>query len=267
MIPTLAAQSLDSNALLGNVDLSYKFHFWDGVVLPVGLGLSLILNGIFLARHFNNDNVLTLPDIYAKRYGKTVEILISCVTITSFLFLLAGNLVGMGVIIGYLFQIDNDIGAIWISMVVILIYTVCGGLFSVAYTDLFQSAIGWLGCLTLAFWAIKNEPSAPPPSIGFPDYIYPDLIGEGGVCDMYNGVACQNNATLCCYNPDNELADNGAYPFGDLPKFPDQMTNPYSLTPFPNAIFFNWATIFVLGKLYCVVFVNISFVSFALINH
>ena len=94
VIPTLAAQSLDSNALLGNVDLSYKFHFWDGAVLPVGLGLSLILNGIFLARHVNNDNVLTLPDIYAKRYGKTVEILISCVTITSFLFLLAGNLVG-----------------------------------------------------------------------------------------------------------------------------------------------------------------------------
>jgi hypothetical protein len=27
---TLAAQSIDSNALLGNVDLSYKFSFWDG---------------------------------------------------------------------------------------------------------------------------------------------------------------------------------------------------------------------------------------------
>jgi len=164
------------------------------------------------------------------------------------IFSSSNTLPGMGVIIGYLFQIDNDIGAIWISMAVILIYTVCGGLFSVAYTDLFQSAIGWVGCLTLAFWSIKNEPRAPPPSIGFPDYIYPDLIGEGGICDMYSGVPCQNNATLCCYNPNNELADNGAYPFGDLPKFPDQMTNPYSLTPFPNAIFFNWATIFVLGK-------------------
>jgi hypothetical protein len=27
---TLAAQSIDSNALLGNADLSYKYHFWDG---------------------------------------------------------------------------------------------------------------------------------------------------------------------------------------------------------------------------------------------
>lgn len=27
---TLAAQSIDSNALMGNVDLSYRFSFWDG---------------------------------------------------------------------------------------------------------------------------------------------------------------------------------------------------------------------------------------------
>ena len=27
---TLAAQAIDSNVLLGNVDLSYKYSFWDG---------------------------------------------------------------------------------------------------------------------------------------------------------------------------------------------------------------------------------------------
>jgi Na+/proline symporter len=60
---TLGAQSIDSNAILGNADLSYKFQFYDGAVLPIGLGLSLILNGLFLARHINAErNVLTLPD-------------------------------------------------------------------------------------------------------------------------------------------------------------------------------------------------------------
>jgi Na+/proline symporter len=87
VVMTLGAQSVDSNALLGNVDYAYKFSFWDGACLPVGLGLSLILNGIFLARHINNDQVLTLPDVYAKRYGPLVEILVSLATITSFLFL------------------------------------------------------------------------------------------------------------------------------------------------------------------------------------
>jgi hypothetical protein len=42
---------------------------------------------------------------------------------------------------------------------------------------------------------IANE-SAPPPSIGFPDYVYPDDM----VCQMYEGVPCSQDATLCCYN-------------------------------------------------------------------
>ena len=94
---TLASQSIDSNALLGNVDLSYKYQFWDGAVLPIGLGTSLILNGVLLAGKINRDykGVLTLPDILAKRYGKIVEVLVSIATIISFMMLLAGNLVGM----------------------------------------------------------------------------------------------------------------------------------------------------------------------------
>ncbi|KAL3789680.1 LOW QUALITY PROTEIN: hypothetical protein HJC23_003881, partial [Cyclotella cryptica] len=246
---TLAASAIDSNAILGTAMLSYKYSFWDGAVLPIGLGLSLILNALFFARKINVDRALTLPDVYAKRYGKVVEIMISICTIISFICLLAGNLVGMGTIISYCLSISKK-GAIWLSASLIWSYTVAGGLFSVAATDIFQSAIGWTGCMVLAFYLIKNEESAPPASIGFPGYVYPDE----SICDMYDGVPCSNNSTQCCYNeelwcpsPDNCRVDNGAYPFGDQRKFSNQMTDPYALTPFPNAIMFNWATIFVLG--------------------
>ena len=111
---TLGAQSIDSNALLGNADLSYKYAFWDGAVIPIGLGLSLLLNGIFLAHHVNNDEVLTLPDIFAKRYGKVVETFVSLITVASFCMLLAGNLVGFGAITSYLWDI-SETGAIWLA--------------------------------------------------------------------------------------------------------------------------------------------------------
>lgn len=88
---TLASQSIDSNVILGSTTLSYKYHFYDGAVLPIGLGLSLILNGVFLARKINVDNALTLPDVFAKRYGKLVEVMASICTIISFLCLLAGK--------------------------------------------------------------------------------------------------------------------------------------------------------------------------------
>ncbi|KAL7464244.1 hypothetical protein ACHAXS_004588 [Conticribra weissflogii] len=247
---TLASQSIDSNALLGCATLSYKYHFWDGACLPVGLGCSLILNAIFLARHINRDGALTLPDVFAKRYGKLVEVMVSICTITSFLCLLAGNLVGMGAILSYLLSISPE-GAIWMSAALVFAYTVAGGLYSVAYTDVVQAAVGWLGCMTLAFYSIANEKNkAPPPSIGFPLYMYPD----DATCEMYDGVPCENDATACCYNiekwcpsDDNCIVDNGAYPFGDQRIFHDQLTDAHALTPFPNAVVFNWATIFVLG--------------------
>lgn len=139
-----------------------------GAVLPIGLGLSLFINGQFLAQKIHQDKVLTLPDVFAKRYGKVVEIFVSMATLISFLMLLAGNLLGMGVVLAYVWGI-NEQGAIWISAAVIWSYTVLGGLYSVAYTDVIQGSVCWVGCLLFAFYLIFNEPAgAPGPSIGFP---------------------------------------------------------------------------------------------------
>ena len=108
------------------------------------------------------------------------------------------------------------------------------------------------GCIVTASWLIANYQSkaAPGPSIGFPGYMYPNIE----VCDLYNGVPCTNNPTQCCYNealwcpspPTNCTTDNGAYPIGDQNVYQGQMTDPYALSPFPNTIFWNWATIIIL---------------------
>ncbi|KAL3762641.1 hypothetical protein ACHAW5_007212 [Stephanodiscus triporus] len=251
IICTLASQAIDSNALLGASTLSYKFHYWDGVVLPLGLGLSLINNGIFFARHINHDYALTLPDVLAKRYGKVVEVMVSIFCCVSFLCLLAGNLVGMGAIISYVISISQE-GAIFLAAASVFFYTAAGGLFAVAYSDVPQAVIGWTGATVVAFYMIANY-SAPPPSIGFPDYIYPDEE----ICQMYEGVPCTQDATLCCYNaskwcPDGVgsatcVMDNGAYPIGDQRSFPNQMTDAHAMAPFPNSIVFNWATLIVLA--------------------
>ena len=206
-------------------------------VLPIGLALSLFLNSIFLAHHINEDNSLTLPDVYAKRYGATVEVLISLCTITSFLMLLGGNLVGMSAILSYLWGMD-EAGAVWLSAFIIWSYTFTGGLFSVAYTDIVQGAMGWSGCLVAAYYLIANQfPNAPPPSIGFASpvatYVYPN----SEICDMYGGVACQNVTDGCCTSPDVPFMDNGAFPLGDKRIFMNQLLDPLALTPFPNSFF------------------------------
>jgi hypothetical protein len=73
---------------------------------------------------------------------------------------------------------------------------------------------------------------------------------------MYEGVPCSINPEQCCYNealwcpnggPNCERHDRGAYPVGDKPIYEGQMTDANALAPFPNAIFWNWATIIILG--------------------
>lgn len=88
-------------------------------------------------------------------------------------------------------------------------------------------------------------------------YIYPDGVGEGGICDMYHGVPCNTEEdSSCCYNvdmwcraglPNCDRYDRGAYPVGDQQVYRGQMTNRLALSPLPNSILWNWATIFILG--------------------
>ena len=145
---TLMAQSVDANATLGNTDLASEFGFWAGASLPIGLALCLFLTGAFFAKPMNRLKLITLGDFYRLKYGRTVEVIASLLMVLSFSFLLAGNLVAGG----YLFQTfmgtSYAVGVFSIAAVV-LVYTVAGGLFAVAYTDAIQVVIALIGSLVL----------------------------------------------------------------------------------------------------------------------
>jgi len=145
---TLMAQSVDSNATLGNTDLAAEFGFWAGASLPIGLALCLFLTALFFAKPMNRMGLITLPDFYRIKYDRTTEWVASVIMVLSFSFLLAGNLVAGG----YLFQAfmgtNYTAGAMFIAMIV-LIYTASGGLFAVAYTDAIQVAIALVVMIAL----------------------------------------------------------------------------------------------------------------------
>jgi SSS family solute:Na+ symporter len=102
---TLMAQSVDSNATLGNTDLSSEFGFWAGAALPIGLSLCLLLTGLFIAKPMNRMGLITIPDFYRLKYGRTVELIAAGIMSVSFSFLLAGNLVAGG------FMFQNFLGS------------------------------------------------------------------------------------------------------------------------------------------------------------
>jgi SSS family solute:Na+ symporter len=152
---TLMAQSVDSNATLGNTDLAAEFGFWAGASLPLGLALCLLLTALFFAKPLNRMGLITLPDFYRVKYSRTTEFVSAIVMVLSFSFLLAGNLVAGG----YLFQAflgTSYTAGVMMIATIVLIYTASGGLFAVAYTDAIQVVIALVGSLALfAFIAVS----------------------------------------------------------------------------------------------------------------
>jgi SSS family solute:Na+ symporter len=143
----LAAQSIDGNSSLGNVSLVYQFGFWAGAAIPIGLGICLILTGTVYGKRLNKMAMLTLPDFYYRRFGNAAEGISGVLMMISFIVLVAGNFAASGFILSTVLEIDF-VWAMLLASIIVLIYTYAGGLFSSAYTDIFQIylAIG-------SFWA------------------------------------------------------------------------------------------------------------------
>jgi Na+/proline symporter len=152
---TLMAQSVDSNATLGNTDLVAEFGFWAGVSLPIGLALCLFLTALFFAKPMNRMGLITIPDFYRVKYNRLTEVVASLLMVLSFSFLLAGNLVAGG----YMFEAflgTTYTAGVMLLAIVVFIYTASGGLFAVAYTDAIQVGIAFIGSLGLFVFIASN---------------------------------------------------------------------------------------------------------------
>jgi SSS family solute:Na+ symporter len=142
----LVSESVDGNASLGNVSLTFGGGFWAGASIPLGLAICLVLTGVFFGRIFNRMNMITLADFYFRRYGNVTEMMSGIIMSISFIVLVAGNLGASGYILSVVLGIPL-VYAMLISTAVVLLYTYFGGLFSCAYTDIFHIYLALLG-----FW-------------------------------------------------------------------------------------------------------------------
>ncbi len=135
------------------VSATYLKEGMRGIVAdPFGFSFCLVLIALFFARAFYRMNLLTIGDFYRQRYNKPVEVATSvCITL-SYLGWVSAQLTALGVVFHTLS--GGAISLPWgivLGTGVVLLYTLYGGMWSVAYTDLFQSVIIIVGLLYLAF--------------------------------------------------------------------------------------------------------------------
>jgi Na+/proline symporter len=149
----LMAQAVDGNSTLGAVSLTYSSSVWAGLMISAGLALSLVVVGKFLAAPLNRMNLLTLPEFFFRRYGRPTELLVSIVTIVCFLILIAGNLSAVAWVLSVVSGITY-VPALVSAALVIVTYTIAGGLYSAIWTDFFQEYLALIGFAAAALWIV-----------------------------------------------------------------------------------------------------------------
>src|SRR5690242_228892 len=128
---------------------------------PFGSSVCLVIVALCFARAFYRMDLLTIGDFYRKRYGRTMELGTSVVIAVSYLGWTAAQLTALGLVFSTLTggAVSLQTGII-ISGIFVLAYTIWGGMWSVAMTDLFQSIMILLGLGFIA-WVVGDLAGGP----------------------------------------------------------------------------------------------------------
>lgn len=117
---------------------------------PFGSSFCLFFVALFFARAFYRMDLLTIGDFYRKRYGKPVEVATSVAITASYLGWTSAQLTALGLAFSILSGGALSLTeGIVLGAVIVLGYTIWGGMWSVAWTDLFQTVI-----IVIGLWAI-----------------------------------------------------------------------------------------------------------------
>lgn len=153
---TVFATWFGSEAVLGISSTFVKEGLKGVVADPFGSSMCLILVGLFFAKPLYRMNLLTIGDYYRNKFGRAVEVLVTLCIVVSYLGWVAAQIKALGLVFnvvsgGY---IPMDVGMV-IGAASVLIYTLMGGMWSVAITDFLQMIIIVIGMVYIG-WEVSG---------------------------------------------------------------------------------------------------------------
>ena len=120
---------------------------------PFGASAALLLFAIFFAKILYRMDLLTIGDFYRKRYGKSIEVATSFAITASYLGWTSAQMTALGLVLMVLSggAITLTQG-ILIGAAIVLFYTIWGGMWAVALTDMFQTVVIVFGMVVVALF-------------------------------------------------------------------------------------------------------------------
>jgi high affinity choline transporter 7 len=152
---TMTATWVDGGYLLGTAEGVYAHGFAVALQPGVCFGISLILGGMFFAKRMRQLEFATLIDPFEMRFGKGWAAVLFIPAMLGEVFWSAELLVAIGSTFQAILRLDSST-AILLSAGVVTFYTMLGGMWSVAYTDVFQLGLIPLGLLVALPFALAQ---------------------------------------------------------------------------------------------------------------
>jgi Na+/proline symporter len=142
-----------SETILGSTAVFLE-EGWVGVAEdPFGAALCLFLVGLFFARPLYRMNLLTFGDFYRNTFGKRAELISGIFLVISYLGWVAAQLVAMAIVLTTIFPALAFFPALIICTLIVTVYTVSGGMWSVSVTDFVQTIVIVIGLIAVAIAA------------------------------------------------------------------------------------------------------------------
>ncbi|KAK7904590.1 hypothetical protein WMY93_017197 [Mugilogobius chulae] len=183
---------------------------------------TFLICGFMFAKPMRNKKYVTMLDPFLWKYGRVLTALLALVSVCLDLLMLAGILICLGSTLSVILDVSYSV-CIWVSAAVAITYTLLGGLYSVAYTDVIQLILVfgslWLcvpfvlmnpSTLDISQTLLNNTYHAPwvgqtdPKTIGIKldDFLYLALGSLGYQCVHQRVLSASSTRTAtitCCF--------------------------------------------------------------------
>jgi Na+/proline symporter len=153
---TVFATWFGSETVLG-IPATFLREGFGGILAdPFGSSMCLVLVGLFFARPLYRMSLLTIGDFYRNRYGRAVEVLTTVCIVLSYLGWVAAQISALGLVFNVVSggAMSQATGMI-VGASTVLLYTLWGGMWSVAITDFVQMIVIVIGMLYIG-WDVSQ---------------------------------------------------------------------------------------------------------------
>ncbi|KAM4607786.1 high-affinity choline transporter 1-like [Polymixia lowei] len=157
---TMTATWIGGGFITGLTESAYtpSMGLLEVAIILGGNAVCFISCGLFFAKVMRDRKYMTMLDPFQIKYGKVTTTLMSVLSLVMDLVWVPTTLIGLGATMSVILDLSYTI-SIWISAAVAITYTLMGGLYSVAYTDIIQLILIFISLWLCVPFVLMNPTS------------------------------------------------------------------------------------------------------------